>query len=45
MIGDQLWPTLQLAAAAALVSATIGITLGSLAAMFRDTWLDGRSAS
>ncbi len=41
MIGDQLWPTLQLAAAAALVSATIGITLGSLAAMFRDTWLDG----
>lgn len=41
MIADQIWPTIQLAAAAALVSATVGIVAGTLAAMFRDTWFDG----
>jgi peptide/nickel transport system permease protein len=40
MIAQQVWPTLQLAMSAALVSALVGIILGSLAAMRRNTWLD-----
>lgn len=41
MISGQVWPTVQLALAAAVVSAAVGLILGSLAAMFQDTWLDG----
>lgn len=41
MIGQQIWPTLGLALCAAAVSAVAGIVLGSLAAIFRDSWLDG----
>ncbi|MGO3147714.1 MAG: ABC transporter permease [Leucobacter sp.] len=40
MIGQQIMPTLQLALAAALVSAVVGIILGSLAAMYRNKWGD-----
>lgn len=40
MIGQQILPTLQLALAAALVSAIFGIALGSLAAMYRNHWPD-----
>jgi peptide/nickel transport system permease protein len=40
MIGQQIWPTLQLAFTAALISAMVGILLGSLAAMFRNKWID-----
>lgn len=40
MISQQIWPTLQLAFAAALISAVVGILLGSLAAMFRNKWVD-----
>lgn len=40
MIGEQILPTLQLAVAAALVSAVVGIVLGSLAAMYRNRWID-----
>lgn len=40
MIGQQIMPTLQLALAAALVSAVVGIVLGSLAAMYRNKWGD-----
>lgn len=40
MIGQQIWPTIQLALAAAAVSAVVGILLGSLAAMYRDRWPD-----
>jgi peptide/nickel transport system permease protein len=40
MIGQQIWPTLQLAVAAAAVSAIIGILLGSVAAIYRNRWPD-----
>jgi peptide/nickel transport system permease protein len=40
MIAQQIVPTLTLALAAALVSAVVGISLGSLAAMYRDRWVD-----
>lgn len=40
MIGQQIMPTLQLAVAAAAVSAFVGILLGSIAAMYRNTWVD-----
>ena len=40
MIGQQIMPTLQLALAAAFVSALVGIVLGSLAAMYRNKWGD-----
>lgn len=40
MIGQQIMPTLQLALAAAAVSAIVGIILGSVAAMYRNTWVD-----
>lgn len=40
MIGQQIVPTLQLALAAAAVSAVVGIILGSLAAMYRNKWGD-----
>lgn len=40
MIGAQIAPTLQLAGAAALVSAAVGIVLGALAAVKRDRWPD-----
>ncbi|TNC22365.1 ABC transporter permease [Amycolatopsis alkalitolerans] len=41
VIGQQIWPTLQLALCAAAVSAVAGILLGSLSAIFRNSWLDG----
>lgn len=40
MIGQQIWPTLQLALAAAAVSAIVGILLGSVAAIYRNRWPD-----
>ncbi|RKS94376.1 peptide/nickel transport system permease protein [Microbacterium sp. AG790] len=40
MIGQQIWPTLQLALAAAAVSALVGILLGSIAAIYRNRWPD-----
>lgn len=40
MIGQQIWPTLQLAAAAAAVSAVVGILFGSIAAIYRNKWQD-----
>lgn len=40
MIMQQIGPTLQLALAAAVVSALVGIGLGSIAAMFKDRWPD-----
>lgn len=40
MIGGQIGPTLQLAISAAILSAVVGIVLGSLAAMYRGRWLD-----
>ena len=40
MIGDQIAPTLQLALAAAVVSAVSGIIFGSLAAMNKGRWPD-----
>jgi len=41
MITAQIGSTLQLAGAAALISAVTGITLGSLAAIKRNSWIDG----
>ncbi|GAB2622322.1 ABC transporter permease [Pseudactinotalea suaedae] len=41
MIAAQIGSTLQLAGAAALISAVTGITLGSLAAIKRNSWIDG----
>lgn len=41
MIAAQIGSTLQLAAAAALISAITGIALGSLAALKRNSWIDG----
>lgn len=40
MIGQQIMPTLQLALSAAAVSAIVGIILGSIAAMYRNRWID-----
>lgn len=40
MIGEQVLPTLQLAVAAAAVSALVGIVLGSVSAMYRNRWVD-----
>lgn len=40
MIAQQFWPTIQLALAAAAVSATVGILLGSVAAIYRNKWPD-----
>lgn len=40
MIGQQIGPTLQLALSAAAVSACVGIILGSIAAMYRNSWID-----
>lgn len=40
LILNQMWPTFGLALAAALVSATVGITLGSIAALRKGTWVD-----
>jgi ABC-type dipeptide/oligopeptide/nickel transport system permease component len=40
MIGQQIWPTLELALCAALVSAAAGILFGALAAVFRNSGLD-----
>lgn len=41
MVAAQIGSTLQLAAAAAIISAVTGITLGSLAAIKRNSWIDG----
>jgi ABC-type dipeptide/oligopeptide/nickel transport system permease component len=40
LISQQIGSTIQLALAAALVSAVVGIALGATAAIFRNTWLD-----
>jgi ABC-type dipeptide/oligopeptide/nickel transport system permease component len=40
LIGEQLPSTLQLALAALLLSLAVGITLGILAAIYRDSWID-----
>lgn len=40
MIGQQIGPTLQLAVAAAAVSAAVGILLGTVAAVWRNRWPD-----
>lgn len=40
MIAQQIGPTLQLAFAAAAVSATVGILLGAIAAIYRNRWPD-----
>lgn len=40
LIAQQFWPTITLALAAALISATVGIILGSFAAIYRHKWPD-----
>lgn len=40
MIQSQMWATIQLTVTAVLLTTVIGITLGVLAAVFRDTWFD-----
>ena len=40
MIGSQMMATLQLTVTAVALTALLGITLGVLAAIFRDTWFD-----
>lgn len=40
MIAPQIGPTIQLALAAVLVSAVVGILLGALAAVYRNSWID-----
>ncbi|HDQ74235.1 MAG TPA: ABC transporter permease, partial [Chloroflexi bacterium] len=45
MIGEQIPPTLTLAVAAMAVGATLGLTLGILAAVGRHTWLDVATTS
>jgi peptide/nickel transport system permease protein len=39
-IQEAIWPTLQLAAAGLTVALTLGVTLGILAALFHNSWLD-----
>lgn len=40
MIQSQMWATIQLTVTAVLLTTVIGITLGVLAAVFRNTWFD-----
>ena len=42
-IQEAIWPTLQLTFAGLLVAATLGVTLGILAAIFHNSWLDSTS--
>jgi peptide/nickel transport system permease protein len=42
-IEEAIWPTLQLTLVGLLVAATLGITLGILAAIFHNSWLDSMS--
>jgi peptide/nickel transport system permease protein len=45
MISEQLLPTVELAAAATAVGVAVGLTLGSLAAIRRSTWLDAAATA
>jgi len=40
MIGEQAWPTIQLALAATVVAVAIGLTLGTISALRHNTWVD-----
>jgi peptide/nickel transport system permease protein len=40
MIGEQAWPTLQLALAAMVLAVTIGVVLGTISALRQNTWVD-----
>jgi peptide/nickel transport system permease protein len=40
MIGEQAWPTIQLALAAMLVAVSLGATLGTISALRQNTWVD-----
>jgi peptide/nickel transport system permease protein len=42
-IQEAIWPTLQLTFAGLLVATTLGVTLGILAAIFHNSWLDSTS--
>jgi peptide/nickel transport system permease protein len=40
MIGEQAWPTVQLALAAMILAVTIGVILGTISALRQNTWVD-----
>lgn len=40
MIGEQAWPTVQLALAAMILAVTIGVVLGTISALRQNTWVD-----
>lgn len=42
-IQEALWPTIQLTLAGIVVAVVVGMTLGTLAALFHNTWLDTAS--
>jgi peptide/nickel transport system permease protein len=43
MIGEQAWPTLQLALAAMVLAVTIGVVLGTVSALRQNSWVDTTS--
>ncbi len=40
MIGEQAWPTIQLAVAAMVTAVVIGVVLGTISALRQNTWVD-----
>lgn len=43
MIGEQAWPTIQLAVAAMVAAVVIGVVLGTISALRQNTWVDSLS--